>query len=326
MSKTLSQTQPTTLAKSGEKYVRGTTMMLIATVCFASGSFFAKAILNQGVDPLTLMALRMPIAALLLWAFYSLLKSWRPFRKLASRRQFWGCVAVAVANSLSQSFYFTALVDTDPGLASMIFSTNPVITALILLFFGERLTKVTILRMVLAMTGLYFLTLAGGLPGRPLNPVSVILIIGCAITYAIHLVLYQKLLGSFDSRTNTVYILTIMAAIFLVIELFRHNVSSMTNVSLTAWLLVIGMAIIATAIARVLMFSAIGLIGGTQIALIGLAEPVLVLIGSVIIIGERLSLSQWLGAGLVLSSITLSAFRQKQPNSGTRGNDEELAR
>jgi len=280
--------------------------MLAAAGCLASSSILSIYIYREKVGPNTMLALRYVGAAAMLWLFYLLSKDWRPYIHLTSRRQFWGCVAVAVANSFSQSFYSIGLLKLDPGLAQMIFSFNPAITALILFFFGESLTPLKIVRLALALLGLYFLTQSSS--GKPVELVSVLLIVGCAIPYAIHLVLYQKLLAGTHSRTNTLYIISIMTGIYLTIEMVLHGPGATMAVSGLAWLYIMIMALVSTAFARLLMFAGVGLIGGTQVSLIGIAEPVLVLFSSIVWLGERLSPGQWLGAGLVMVSLALAGL------------------
>lgn len=287
---------------------RGTILMIVATLCLSSSSILAKFIYRENVAPITMLDLRFVIASLVMWLFYSLVKTWRPYLWLKSWRQFWGCVAVGGSNSISQLFYFIALTELDPGLAQMIFSLNPAIIALIMLFFGERLTRLKIARLGLGLAGLYFLTLAGSGSGKAINPWYVLLIIGCSAVYAIHLTLYQKLLGGTNSRTNTLYVLTTMAVIYTVIELVQHQTAGVAAVPAFSWLLIVMMALVSTALARLLMFEGLALIGGTQVALIGIGEPVIVLFTSVLLLNEHLSLSQWIGAGLVIFSIALAAF------------------
>ncbi len=288
-------------------YRKGTILMLLATCCLSSSSIITKFIYREGVGPVTMLVLRFLIASAILWIFYLLSPTWRPFIFLKSKRQLFGCIAVGSANSISQTLYFYALLNLNPGLATMIFSFNPVIIAIIMLFFGESLSRKIIVRLALALGGLYFLTFAGG-PGTSNIPLqSVILIILCALVYAIHLVFYQKLLPDTNPRTNTLYILSTMGVIYTFLEGFQNGFRGVFEVSGTAWLFLLFLAIFSTSLARLLMFTGVGLIGGTQVALIGLMEPVIVVISSVIILGERFSPPQWVGGALVLASISLAA-------------------
>jgi drug/metabolite transporter (DMT)-like permease len=281
--------------------------MLLATPCLASSSLLAKAIYREGVTPLTMLTLRFILASLIMWLFFWFSKKWQPYVWLSSRKQFWGCVAVGVANAMSQLLYAQALTLLDPGLTQMIFSANPAIIAVIMLFLGERLTGLKLTRLGLGLAGLYFLTLAGGSTGS-VSLVAVGLALGCALVYAVHFVLYQKLLSNTNSRTNTLYILSTMAVLYSVVELFQHQLGGITSVSSLGWAEMLVMALVSTVVARLLMFEGLARIGGTQAALAGIAEPVIVLFSSVLLLGERLSVAQWFGAGLVIASIALAAL------------------
>jgi drug/metabolite transporter (DMT)-like permease len=291
--------------------------MLLATVGLASGSIIVKFIYREGVSPVTMLCLRMIIASAILWLLFVAIKDFRPYLRLESRRQFWGCVAVGATNAVSQLLYFLALTDLNPGLAQMIFACNPAIVVIIMLFFGERLTGLKISRLGLALLGLYFLTLVGSSGDKAVSFTSVALIVVCAVVYAAHLVLYQKLLSDTSSMTNTVYILSTMAVIYLVMELAQRGFAGVTNVSGVAWFWLVLMSLFATVVARLLMFTGLKLVGGTQVALTGVSEPLLVLLGSTLILGEQFSPGQWLGAGLVVTSLALAGLArspQKKEN------------
>ena len=292
--------------------------MLLATVGLASGSILVKLIYREGVAPVTMLGLRMVMASAMLWLLFLTVKDFRPYLRLESRWQFWGCLAVGATNAVSQLLYFLALTDLNPGLAQMIFACNPAIVVIIMLFFGERLTGLKISRLGLALLGLYFLTLAGSSSGsKGVSFTSVVLILACAAVYAVHLVLYQKLLSTTSSMTNTVYILSTMAVIYVVMELVQHGLSGVIQVSGVAWFWLVLMSLFATVIARLLMFTGLKLAGGTQVALTGVSEPLLVLLGSTLILGEQFSPAQWLGAGLVVASLVLAGFSrssQKKEN------------
>ncbi len=307
MSKTL-KAEPISLERA-DAQLRGTIMMVLATVGFASGSILVKFIYREGISPATMQAVRMVIAATVLWVLFGAVRGWRQYLRLESRRQFWGCLAVAATNSVSQLLYFLALVELDAGLAQMIFACNPVIVIVIMFFFGERPTGPKMARLGLAMLGLYFLILVGNGGAKPANFTSIMMIIGCAFVYAAHIILYQKLLSQTNSFTNTLYILSIMAVIYTILELAQNGLNGVTHVSGLGWGLLIAMALVTAVIARLLMFTGVMLAGSTTIALAGVSEPLLVLVGATLILGEKLNLWQWVGAGLIVASIGLGSLK-----------------
>ena len=290
--------------------ISGVLAMLVATVLLAGGSIFGKLVYREGVAPLTMLSTRFALTIVVLWGIYTILPGWRQYIRLGSRRQLWGCILVGTCNTVSMSLYFFALTEMDASLAVLIYSVAPGMVAGILALFGERFTRIILIRLVVALVGMVLLTSVGG--GIAAPPLAVAMILGCALTYAIHLVFYQKLLAGTDTRTNTLYILSTMGVQFLLCFLIPGQLEQVPALTPNAWLLIGGFVIFTTILARLLMFHGVATIGGSQVALIGIAEPLLVVMLSYILLGERLAPSQWSGAIFILISLGLGAVQSQR--------------
>lgn len=291
--------------------------MLLATVFLATGNIFAKIIIRENVPPLTMLGLRFVLVLALLWPWYSFAPGWRRFIKPPSPRWVAAALCTGVANAISMGLYFSALTELNPGLAVMIFSLSPVLVAVMMLLLGERLHRITIGRFALAAGGLYFLTLAGG-GGVTASAGSVALIVGSAFFYAVHFALYQRFLGGVPVRTTVLWVITSMAVVFVLALPFVSSPAIVTSVTPAAWVFILFMAVLTTFVARLLMFASMDRIGGTRVALLGIAEPVLVLISSMLIFGERLASTQWIGVACVVVSLLLGSIDRPTRTSRPR--------
>jgi drug/metabolite transporter (DMT)-like permease len=78
-----------------------------------------------------------------------------------------------------------------------------------------------------------------------------------------------------------------------------------TPISPQGWTAILLLALIPTALARLLVFAGLRRLGGVQTSLLGVAELLVALLLAYLLLGERLSLWQWIGGGLLATSVLL---------------------
>ena len=143
------------------------------------------------------------------------------------------------------------------------------------------------------------------------------MMIGSAALYALHLLINQRILFEAPAQTVTLYTLLSMAV--TVVAAFLINHPALPSLTGPPWWPVIMMGFI-TFTSRLTLFLGIKHLGGLQTALLGLAELFITVILAQILLGERLNLTQWAGAGLLMASMVLVGFdklsTQKHSTSG----------
>jgi len=154
------------------------------------------------------------------------------------------------------------------------------------------------LRLTLALLGTYLLTYADA---RPTDWLGVMMILSASACYGWHLVLGQWTLADLDSRTVTLYTVSAMAAVVTIARLAVGI--PWTPISLQGWTAILLLALIPTALARLLVFTGLRRLGGVQTSLLGVAELLVALLLAHLLLGERLSLWQWIGGGLLVTSV-----------------------
>ena len=283
--------------KNAKHNLRGIVATLLSTLFAGLAPILGKLAFQAGVDPITLVALRTALAAGLLWFFYRLF--WRRFIAI-NWRNLAGCVGMGIANGVGSLLYYNGLSRMDASLAHLLYSMYPFWVFIFLFAAGHRVSRMSIVRLVLALIGVFALTYTGT---QGVDWLGVMLLLSSGALYAWHLVLGQWTLADMDSRSVTLYVLSTMAVVVTAARLL--NGAPWTPITGGGWLAVLGLTLFPTILARLLMFAGLQSLGGAQTSLLGLAELLIALLVAFLWLGERLTLWQWLGGVFLMVSVIL---------------------
>jgi drug/metabolite transporter (DMT)-like permease len=217
---------------------------------------------------------------------------------------------VAAANSTSLLSYYVALTYIDVSVAHVLFSLFPVAALLFLAFRGERITRLSLVRLGMAILGVYLLI---G-PGGQVDPTGVLLVLGSAVAYALYLTLSQWYLSEYPPQTVALYVISLMTLVTVAVRLLQFE--PWQPLSASGWGVVLATGLISTVLARLAIFAGIQRIGSGQTALLGMTELFLAVLWAMLFLGERLSPIQWAGGTLIVGSAMLSSRHRPQPAIG----------
>ncbi len=275
----------------------GILLTLLSTVCAGTAPIFGKLAYQAQVTPYTLVALRTSLAALSLWAFYLLF--WRhciPIRGSALA----GCIAMGVANGLGSLMYYPGLARIDASLAQLLYALYPVWVFVFLSAAGQPVSRLAVFRLGIALVGVYLLTFT---PGARFDFLGAMLLVAAGAAYGWHLVLGQWTLANVDSRTVALYTITTMA---VVVDVARLSMGDPVEpISAVGWVAIAGLALIAMALARLLVFAGLSRLGGIQTSILSVGELVVALVLAFLLLGERMTPVQWTGALLIGTSMLM---------------------
>jgi drug/metabolite transporter (DMT)-like permease len=288
------------------------TATLLSTVLAGFAPILGKYAYRAGVPPTTLVALRTALAAGLLWAFYVLF--WRRYIRI-ERRYLLGCLGMGLFNGLGSLLYYNGLSRMDASLAHLLYAMYPFWVFIFLSAAGHPVSRLAVLRLGLALFSVFLLTWQGG---GLVDPLGVTLMIGAGTLYGWHLVLGQWTLADVDSRTVTLYGLTAMAGVVVLAGLTQPQGLAVADVSAQGWLVIVLLAVFPTALARLLVFTGLSRLGGVQTALLSIAEVLVAVAAAFVLLGERFTLQQWLGAAVFMVSVLLISR-----DTGLQVTDEE---
>jgi drug/metabolite transporter (DMT)-like permease len=284
-----------------KKHTAGILAAFSSAVFLGFAPVFGKLAITMGFTPFTVVALRTGFAAgimlLVMVLFYRQYLYIFPVGLI-------GCIMAGAINGLGSLFYYLALQRLDASLGQLLYSLYPFFVALWLILDHQSPGSLTIFRITLATIAVLLLT---NTPDRPMDLVGVAMMVVAAILYAMHLPINQRVLYEVPAPTVALYTLLSMSAVVIPAYLIFDRALPAPD---APWLPIIGLTFV-TIFSRVALFLGVKKIGGMQTALLGLAELLIALFFSSLLLGESLSFTQWLGvAGL---GISLFLVRYEKP-------------
>jgi drug/metabolite transporter (DMT)-like permease len=281
----------------------GWVMALLSTLGFSLAPPIAKAAITGGMDPTTLLTMRLILSTFLLGG--ALLSNGAPLA--IDRRGLWVAGGAGLANGVGMITFFWALTRIQASVGSMIFSLSPLVVLLMLAWRGERLTRRHALRLALGLAGVYLLIGPGSLSAGGTDWIGVGLVLVTIVTFALHLALIQWSLQGYDAHTVTFYVVAGMTLVSFAFWLFQG--AEWHDPGWQGWLAIVALAVASTWLARLALFAAVRSLGSGQIALLTPLETFLTVLWSVLFLGEWLTTWQWLGGALILLSALLAVRR-----------------
>ncbi|PSW10268.1 EamA family transporter [Photobacterium rosenbergii] len=279
--------------------------MLIMLSILWGGSFFFVGVAVNDLPPLTIVTLRVGIAAFTLWGI-AMMIGLRPPKSLKVWTSFLGMGLLN--NVIPFALIVWGQTQIASGLASILNAATPIFTVVVagILLPDERPTPLKLIGVVLGFVGVAVMI---GVPalGNESNLLAQLAIVGAAISYAFAGVYGRrfKKLGVNPVITAAGQV-TASTLILLPIALFVDGTIDADNTSMNTWIAIVGLAVASTAIAYVLYFRILELAGATNVLLVTLLVPVsAVLLGS-LFLNESLEMIHILG--MVLIAFGLSAI------------------
>jgi drug/metabolite transporter (DMT)-like permease len=273
-------------------------MALLATFGFSLAPPVAKGAINNGMDTITLLTIRMAIASLLLGSTLVLTAS---NRLSIDRRGLFICCVAGLANGIGMITFFLALTRIQASIGSMLFSLSPLVVLGLIAIQGEKLTRRHIVRLIDLLIG------PGSVPGSRVDWLGVALVMATNFTFAIHLTLIQWSLQAYDARTVTFYVVVVMAVVAAAFWLWRG--AEWRDPGPSGWLAIMTLVVVCTYLARLALFAGVRSLGSGQMALLAPLETLLTVIWSVLFLHERLTFWQWIGGAFILASALLAVRR-----------------
>ncbi len=272
---------------------------LFSATLLGLAPIFGKLALREGMDPLALVLLRTVSATIILWIAFLLFGRKYIFIYPVG---FIACATAGIINGIGSLFFYSGLAMLDASLAQLLYSINPLILVFLLRLDGQPVSRITILRMALALPAVYLLTSTSRHTSQ-LQGVMFMLI--GAAAYALHLAITQRTLRDMPSQTVTLYTLSVMAITVSPWGLWAiWTRTPLADTSNVAWAGVIGLTLV-TAMSRLSLFVGVKRLGGMQAALLGLSELLVSLISALMVFNEQLTITQWAGAIILIVSVGL---------------------
>jgi drug/metabolite transporter (DMT)-like permease len=272
--------------------------MLVVLSILWGGSFFFVEVLVEYLPPLTIVTLRVGLAALILWGLIIVLKIPIPMT-----RQYW--VALTVVGLLSNALPFCLIVwgqtQISSGLASIFNATTSFFTVIIAGIFlaDERITRQKIIGVIFGVFGVIILIGPEALRGLTGPVFGQLAVMGASISYALSSVYSRRFkdwgLPPLVVVTGQVSMATL---ILLPIMIIVDKPWEQPFIPLVAIGAILGLSIFSTVIAFIIFFRLIASAGATNATLVTFLIPISAVLLGVTFLGETFS-------GLQLAGMTL---------------------
>jgi len=265
---------------------------------------FGKQAILMGMPPLAVVSIRTSFAALLL--FLVVFIFFRNYLYIYPVGMV-GCLIAGVINGLGSLFYYSALARIDASIGHLLYTTYPLFLAFWLLLDRQPPSRITWIRIAIAIPAVYLLTRAAS---YKMDWLGVLEMLIAAALYALHLPINQRVLYDMPSPTVTLY--TLIAMSIVVVPAFLISGTETAAVDLSIVTPLLGLTLV-TFLSRLMLFAGVKHLGGMQTALLGLGEMFVVVLFSYIWLNEHLTAQQWVGVGLLTISMVLMNF-DKSPS------------
>jgi len=293
-------------------HVTGIAAASLSAFCLGLAPVFGKAAMGADkFSPLAVVALRTGMAALLLVLIFAVFRRGHFYIYPAGLL---GCIMAGVINGVGSIFYYVGLSKLNASVAQLLYALYPFFVAFWLQLDRQAPSRLTIVRVIIACLAGFLLVRA---PAGAINLLGVICMLISAALYALHLPINQRVLYDVPAPTVTIYTLISMA-IVVVPAYFIFDQSWPSSEVAPLWIPVLLLTAVTLA-SRLLLFLGVKHIGGMQTALLGLAELLIAIVFSHIILGERLANLQWIGVVGLGISLTLVWF-EKPPEKPAHPN------
>lgn len=288
----------------------GVSAALSSALFLGLAPVFGRMSILLGFSPLAVVALRTGFAALLMLIIIAII---RPKFLYIFPVGLAGCFLAGAINGFGSILYYLALGQLSASLGQLLYSLYPLFVAVFTFLDRQPVSRLTLIRISIASLAVLLLTNANG-NNAPLAPV--LMMLGAAALYALHIPINQRVLYEIPAPTVTLYTLLSMSLVTFPFFLFYNRQTPPLSQS---WWPLIFLTLVTFA-SRLTLFLGIKKIGGIQAALLGLAELIITIVISHFLLAERLTLAQLAGAGILGISLLMVIFDKhdtaKRPGKG----------
>lgn len=276
-------------------------------------TFIVSTMLLEVFTPIQTMLLRFVVAYFVLWALHP---KWY-FRWQDE-------VAFLLMSLFSNTLYFvaenTALTYTQSSNVSILVSTAPVLTAILLALTpnGEKPTRNTVLGILVAFVGMALVVFNGSVVLK-LNPIGDLLSFGAALSWAIYGVILQRYSSRFSSYLISRKLMFYGILTSLPLLLVEGAPFQLTALFSSPKLLLglLFLAVLGSALCYVCWNSAADTLGVLQTTMYIYAIPFVTMVAAAFYLDETITLMGICGAVLIVLGMLFSSQTPKSKESTT---------
>lgn len=281
----------------------------ISSMSFGFSPLFSLGLIAAGLSDFDILSYRWLIAGLVLMA-YAFFK--KKSLRLNSFEEVWKVVLLSILRAITSVTLLLGYVNISSGIASTINFMYPVIvTICMMLFFGEKRSKVDFLAIAASIFGVYLLAsgdsimVEGGDTGLGLA-CSLI----SAVSFAAYYILMKQVKADkIEVVKFTTWIMMLSAFYFIICAvIFNGRLTLVTDMK--SWVNILGLGLWATMVSNITGVKGIRRIGPTMTSVLGALQPVTAVILGVLFLGEHLYTRSLIGIMIIIAAVTIIVLHQ----------------
>jgi drug/metabolite transporter (DMT)-like permease len=277
--------------------------MLIALSVLWGGSFFFIGVAVKELPPLTIVTLRVGLAAIALLIVCRVMGL-----KLPREGRIWRAFfAMGILNNIIP-FCLIVWGQTHiaSGVASILNATTPLFTVIVAHFLtiDEKLSPNKLAGVLIGFVGVATMIGPSALGGSGSNLWGQLAILGAATSYAFA--------GIFGRRFKTMGVAPLMTAtgqissstlMLIPVALLIDQPWTLAMPSTATWGALLGIALLSTALAYLLFFRILSTAGATNLALVTFLIPVSAILLGSLVLGEQLEMKHFVGMAMIAAGL-----------------------
>ena len=269
-------------------------MLLLLSMLWGGSYFFVEIALLEW-SPLLIVAVRVTIAAFVIWGIVLAAGLPLPRSRPAWMALFW-------MGLLNNVIPFLLIVwgqkEIESGLAAILNAAAPIFTVVVagIWLKDEPVTRSKLLGAVLGLIGVIILIGPSALAGLDANLLAQLAVLGAALSYAFAGVYARRFPRmNIDPIVAAAGQLLMSALVMISLALVFEAPGQLLESSARVWMAVVFMAVFSTALAYILYFRLLASAGATNAILVTLLIPVTAILLGTIVLGERLESGHFVG-------------------------------
>ena len=274
-------------------------VMLITLATVWGGSFLFNAMLVAELPVITIVAIRVTVAALALWGFARVTG-----RKIPTTPQVWGALLIlgVLNNAIPFSLIVQGQTQITSGLASILNATTPLFTILVAGFFltDERFSILRVLGVIVGFSGVILMVGPEVLGGLGADFWAQLCALGAALSYGFASVFGRRFR---ELKVDPVMVatgqVTMSSLVLWPIALWIDGPQDILGLSFNAAASMFGLAVLCTSFAYIVYFLILERAGATNISLVTFLVPISAIILGVLVLGESIFIKEIIGMTLI---------------------------
>ena len=284
-------------------------MLIVSMIIFGTLGIFVR---NIPVSSGELALYRAILAALLIAGYLVVTKQHIPFAKI--KKEIPLLLLSGIAMGINWILLFESYKYTTVSLATLSYYFAPVIVTIVCpVLFHEKLTGKQILCFIMSTIGLVMITGIGDI-GSGSDFVGILFGLGAAGFYAT-VILLNKFIKNVEGIPRT-FLQFLSAIVILIPYVMLSGGVTLGRMNASGWINLLIVGLVHTGVTYCMYFSSLKELPGQKAAILSYIDPLVAVLISVTILGEKMTFWQIVGGLLILGFTFWNEVAPKQGKNG----------